>query len=382
MRSIFAAATCLLLTTLAHANEPEGVEVPTDFTRDVMMPIGLPVVSTYHAVRESIFLNTRTPNANFIEKIGNFFLIPSQYLFGGKEIEVRDSQIHMSQAFNYEKMWVLKTLGSVIALPFSEALGSAFKGLAYLSPEVRQRHDKIKQALYAAAPQSHLEEYQLKGLPSFHTDEFIPCQGHKRPSYLTKKQKIEIAALKEVIALLDANNIIYWIDCGTCLGAYRYGGIIPWDYDIDISIFLPDHDNVKTILSSMDPEKYQIQDWSSYDKPKSFLKLYIKETKNFLDIYHYRINEEDKTVGYYYTNIDSPFPLSWKKAELKCIKPLKYEEMFPLKKAHFDGLTVNAPNNVVAFLQSKYGENLDPTMVWDEESKSYHKVENHPYYQQ
>jgi hypothetical protein len=54
--------------------------------------------------------------------------------------------------------------------------------------------------------------------------------------------------------------------------------------------------------------------------------------------------------------------------------------MFPLKKPKFDTLTVWAPNNVIAFLQSKYGENLDPSMVWDEESNTYQKVTNHPYY--
>ena len=43
---------------------------------------------------------------------------------------------------------------------------------------------------------------------------------------------------------------------------------------------------------------------------------------------------------------------------------------FPSKRAKFDNLTVWAPNNVIAFLQSKYGENLDPTMASrKEESK-------------
>ncbi len=152
------------------------------------------------------------------------------------------------------------------------------------------------------------------------------------------------------------------------------------DWDIDISILAPDHENVKKLLLGLDPKKYQIQDWSSYSKPNTFLKLYVKETKNFLDIYHYQINEEDKTVGYLYSYLDSPFPKSWKKEELKFIKPIKYEDVFPLKKAKFENLTVWAPNNVVAFLQSKYGENLDPVMVWDEESNCYLKVKDHPYY--
>ncbi|MES2121268.1 MAG: hypothetical protein V4492_00650, partial [Chlamydiota bacterium] len=102
--------------------------------------------------------------------------------------------------------------------------------------------------------------------------------------------------------------------------------------------------------------------------------------KNFIDIYHYKFNEQERTISYLFTYLDSPFPHSWKAAELKCMQPLQYDEVFPLKKAKFDGLTVWAPNNVVNFLQSKYGENLDPAKVWDENTKSYLKVEGHPYY--
>jgi hypothetical protein len=106
----------------------------------------------------------------------------------------------------------------------------------------------------------------------------------------------------------------------------------------------------------------------------------VKETHNFIDIYHYKINEEEGTVGYLYTYIDSPFPYEWKKSELKCTTPLPLKAVFPLKKATFDNLTVWAPHDVVTFLQSKYGENLDPTMVWNAEEKRYDKVEDHPYY--
>ena len=376
---------CTLFATfnMACAAEEEGRQVPKDFVRDVMQPFGIPVVSSFHAIRESLFLNTKVPNASLLEKIGDFFLTPSQYLFAGKQIVLGASEnadFEVRQRFQYESLHWLKSLASLIAFPLCEGLGTAFKGLAYLSPEVRKHHEKIEKAMKESPIKTHLENYRLKGIENVHCEEFISCQGHKRPSHLTRKQKIEIQALKELSELLDEHKIIYWIDCGTCLGAYRYGGIIPWDWDIDISILLPDHDNVKKILSKLDPEKYQIQDWSSYSKPKTFLKLYIKETKNFIDIYHYQIDEENHKVQYFFTYLESPFPHSWKKAELKCMKPLKYEEMFPLKKASFDHLTVWAPNNVVAFLQSKYGENLDPTMIWDEELQTYKKVEDHPYY--
>jgi hypothetical protein len=381
-KNIFLCVAFSLFCTVCHAEE-EGRQIPTNFVRDVMQPIGIPIVSSFHAMRENLFLNTKIQNSKGLESIGDFFLTPSRYLFAGKEIIFNDSEttdFKMIQTFQYDKLHWLKSLISLVAFPFSETLGVAFKGIAYLSPQVRERHKKI-QKLMKFSIKSHLETYRQKGLKKFHCDEFIPCLHHQRPSFLTKKQKVEIQGLKEVIELLEIHNIIYWIDCGTCLGAYRYGGIIPWDWDIDISILLPDHDNVKNALSNLDPEKYQIQDWSSYSKPKTFLKLYLKETKNFIDIYHYAIDEKAGMVGYFFTYLDSPFPNSWKKPELKCMKPLKYEEVFPLKKAKFDHLTVWAPNNVVAFLQSKYGENLDPSMLWDEESKDYKKVEGHPYYQ-
>jgi hypothetical protein len=36
---------------------------------------------------------------------------------------------------------------------------------------------------------------------------------------------------------------------------------------------------------------------------------------------------------------------------------------------------------VISFLQSKYGENLDPSMIWDETSHTYIKSPGHPYWE-
>ncbi|MEN9344446.1 MAG: hypothetical protein RLZZ453_1233 [Chlamydiota bacterium] len=373
----------LLCTTLLCAEEPpqEREELPTSFVRDIMMPVGMPLVSFFHAARESLFFNTHFSTANPLEAVGDFFLTPSRYLFAGKRIQAIQTEegwnYEVKQHYSYRRKHWLKSLVSFATLPFSYTLGATFKGLSYLSPHVRRKHRALKRAHPII---SHSLSYEQKGLPLLHCDEEIPCLSYTRPIGLTKKQRLEITALKEIAELLDTHNIPYWIDCGTCLGAYRYGGIIPWDWDIDLSIFVDDHENVKNLLSTMDPAKYQIQDWSSYTRPKTFLKLYIKETQNFIDIYHYQINEEEQTVGYLFTYLDSPFPMSWKRSELKCTKPLPYSAVFPLKKAHFDNLTVWAPSDTVTFLESKYGPHLEPTMVWNETTQTYDKVTDHPYY--
>ncbi len=380
----------LMLLSPLSAKEDTQVVVnhsvsETHITRDIFQPFGMPVVTAFHAMRENLFLNTKDKEATGLEAIGNFFLIPSRYLFAGKNIQPFDPALSppaLTPSFHYNRLHWFKTTLALMILPVSEILGSTFKGLSYLSPKVRRHHRLVRSSLKAPLIQSHLENYKKQGICEFHSEEFIPCLDHKRPSYLTKKQQVEIQALKEIIALFDAHKIVYWIDCGTALGSYRYGGIIPWDWDIDLAILLPDHENVKRILSNLDPDKYQIQDWSSYSNPKTFLKLYVKETKNFIDIFHYEIREDEQKLAYFFTFKDSPFPDSWKKDELKCMTPVKYEDVFPLKKAHFDGLTVWAPNDTVTYLQSKFGENLEPSNIWDEKSQVYKKIMDHPYWKE
>ena len=40
--------------------------------------------------------------------------------------------------------------------------------------------------------------------------------------------------LRDIDKICRENNISYWIESGTMLGAIRHNGFIPWDDDIDI----------------------------------------------------------------------------------------------------------------------------------------------------
>lgn len=54
---------------------------------------------------------------------------------------------------------------------------------------------------------------------------------------LTKQvQGLSLEILREVVNVCNRNNIPYFLDGGTLLGAIRHGGFIPWDDDVDISI--------------------------------------------------------------------------------------------------------------------------------------------------
>ena len=58
---------------------------------------------------------------------------------------------------------------------------------------------------------------------------------------LERLQATELEMLLVIDQICRDNDIPYFIDSGTCLGAIRHGGFIPWDDDIDIAMGLDDY---------------------------------------------------------------------------------------------------------------------------------------------
>ena len=59
---------------------------------------------------------------------------------------------------------------------------------------------------------------------------------------------------------LDHNNIEYWLDAGSLLGAYRDGKMIPHDLDIDFAVFEEEGLNkAGNVLESIVPEGYTMR---------------------------------------------------------------------------------------------------------------------------
>jgi len=79
---------------------------------------------------------------------------------------------------------------------------------------------------------------------------------------IQQSQKICLELLQEVKTICDANELLYWIDGGTLLGAKRHGGFIPWDDDVDVC--LPMHHY-----------EILIQELAEYSKKKTNRLLYF-----------------------------------------------------------------------------------------------------------
>ncbi|MCH5219102.1 MAG: LicD family protein [Muribaculaceae bacterium] len=60
-------------------------------------------------------------------------------------------------------------------------------------------------------------------------------------SILRLHQLRMLEMLKVIDQVCKDNNITYWLSSGTCLGAIRHGGFIPWDDDLDIEMYHKDY---------------------------------------------------------------------------------------------------------------------------------------------
>ena len=53
---------------------------------------------------------------------------------------------------------------------------------------------------------------------------------------MNELQKKEFELLREFIRVCDTLGLTYYLVCGTCLGAVKYKGFIPWDDDLDAAL--------------------------------------------------------------------------------------------------------------------------------------------------
>lgn len=69
-------------------------------------------------------------------------------------------------------------------------------------------------------------------------------------STMRRHQMRMLDMLKYVDKLCSEHGIKYWLSSGTCLGAIRHGGFIPWDDDVDIEMLAADYDKLRAAITA------------------------------------------------------------------------------------------------------------------------------------
>lgn len=77
---------------------------------------------------------------------------------------------------------------------------------------------------------------------------------------LERLQGVERDILAQIDQVCRAAGITYYLDSGTCLGAVRHGGFIPWDDDADVAMPYQDYLRFRELAPQMLPEGYSLHD--------------------------------------------------------------------------------------------------------------------------
>lgn len=106
-------------------------------------------------------------------------------------------------------------------------------------------------------------------------------------SPLRKHQLLMLEILQYVDEICKENNIEYWLSSGTCLGAVRHGGFIPWDDDLDIEMTRENYLRFQHVFKENDKYVLQTRHNDKY-YPSGFAKVRLKGTEVYDSLYKYR----------------------------------------------------------------------------------------------
>jgi phosphorylcholine metabolism protein LicD len=160
--------------------------------------------------------------------------------------------------------------------------------------------------------------------------------------------------MKDFDKICYDNNISYWADGGTLLGAVRDKGIIPHDDDLDICIFQEDFDKLSIILNT-----HPVYELILYDNFIYKIKRRDMNANVWIDVFIVSKNNEG-VIRYIKKEHSDKWPKFY----------YKESEVYPLKRIPFEDHYISVPNDPVPYLERGYGKSWKTPVV-------YNRHENH-----
>ncbi len=171
------------------------------------------------------------------------------------------------------------------------------------------------------------------------------------PEIIKLKQNVYTDILRRTKKALDKLSVPFFLSSGTCLGYFREGKFIDYDYDIDVGIFAKHYTpKIVTEMKKQGLELYRVLGTKktgmelSFRLPGTDLGRYAK-----IDIFlHYF--EKDKKTGKnnicWFSYIAPKFK-----------KQVKYRvPEFKIKEVNFMGVNVFVPYPTIEYIENHYGE--------------------------
>lgn len=102
---------------------------------------------------------------------------------------------------------------------------------------------------------------------------------------------------KEFTRICSLYDLKYYAIGGTCIGAIRHNGFIPWDDDLDVAMPRKDYDKLKKVISKVISPPYEFRDEKGfYHNECHFSKIHNSETTF---IHEEMLRFEDRNSGIY-----------------------------------------------------------------------------------
>ncbi|KAI5098698.1 fukutin-related protein isoform 2 [Silurus meridionalis] len=151
---------------------------------------------------------------------------------------------------------------------------------------------------------------------------------------------------KHVINILESSGVRYWLEGGSLLGAARHQDIIPWDYDVDLGIYLEDVPNCE-YLKNLDSGS--LVDANGYVWERAV-------EGDFYRIQYSEANHLHVDLWPFYSRNGVMTKDTWTDHK----QDVEFPEHFlqPLVPMQFAGINAYGPNNHRAFLELKFGEGV------------------------